>query len=167
TVLGFITHRPSSTKEQELLVAKLEQKDPAKKDAIIEAGKRLLAFIQRVRTGEMSIALHGLGLIITRFGVDSIEPVGETAKYMDEVNKATFEATKREKVATGVTNAAKILAEAPGFKGDSVQTLLIAEGVIKKTVTETEVGVSDPLVKALQPIINSIASLIGKKRSRS
>lgn len=163
-ILGFITHRRPSTKEQELMTAKLEQKDSATKENILKAGRELLNLIQRARTGEMSIALHGLGLIVTRFGVDSIEPAGETISHMDEVNKATFEATKRKIVARGYAEAAKILAEAPGFKGDSMQTMLIAEGVVKKEVKETEVGLADPILETakvlFQPIITAVASRI-------
>lgn len=166
-ILGFIKHRPPTTAEQIMMTQTLEQKDPAEREAILADGRELLELIQKTRTGEISIALHNLGVIVTRFGVDEIKGVGATAAGQDEIAKANLEAEKRKVVATGYRDAAKVIADSPGFKGDSMQTMLIAEGVVKKEVKETEIGVSDPLIETgkilLEPIAAAIAAKIAGK----
>jgi len=162
-ILGYIKRRPLSAKEQEW-ITKFKEKDATTQDEILRAGEDLLKFIQGARNGEVSIAMHDLGLIIRRFGVDSIRPVGTTPEDLEEVRKAKFTARKRRIDAEGLRDAGKVIAKAPGFKGDSVQAVMIAEGIVKKTVTETETGVADPVLETakvlFQPIIAAVASRI-------
>jgi hypothetical protein len=162
-ILGFIKGRPPATIEQKLMAETLEQKDPTEKEDILAAGRELLALIQKTRTGELSLALHNLGLIVNRFGVDNIKGVGATAAGMDEIAKATLEAQKRKVVAQGYADSAAIIAKAPGFKGNSMDTMLVAEKVVKKEIKETEFGFSDPLVQTAQILLTPITTAIASK----
>ncbi len=93
-ILKFINRHELSAKEKELMAERWDPKDPAEKEKILKAGEDLLTLIRETRDGESSIVLHSLGVIITRFGIDEIAPVGPTAEYMNEVNKASYEAEK-------------------------------------------------------------------------
>lgn len=162
-IIGFLKHRPPSTLEQRLMTETLEQTDPEEKKEILAAGRELLDLIQGTRSGERSFPLHDLGLIVTRFGIDEIKGVGKTAEGQDAIAKATLEAEQRRITAEGLAAAATIIAKAPGFKGDSMDTVLIAERVVKKEIKETEFGLSDPLVQAGQVLLGSITAAIASR----
>ena len=161
-ILGFVKSRTPTTKEIELKTI-FDKKEVAERSRILQEGKELLSFIEGVRDGEVSVKMSTLGIVITRFGVGDFKPCGKTATFMDQVYASEAEREKRVKDAKGLAEAATHVANVPGMNSDPVQTLLIAEGKIKKEIKETEFRLPDNILTGMQVLLGPLSQALASK----
>ena len=155
-LIGHVRRRTLNAKEQEMIRETLKKKTTEEQEEIRHKTEELLEFIRQVRNGERAIAIQSLGIIIERFVVSQILPTGEAAKHLDEVFQAEQTARIRIISAEGLAKAGKKIKKVPGMNTDPIETILVAEGKVKKEVKATEFRVGDNILKAVEEPLRSL-----------
>lgn len=167
-IVGFKKGRPLSEKEKELK-AEFDELSEDERQDLFRGAEELLEFVEKARNGEGHFRIIALGLIVTRLGVDNIEPTAESKESVLKVNAARRDAEVQAIQAASVAAEANSYAAIKGgVKIDPVQTTLIRRGIVKKDIQVKEYDLSPNVTTAVRtlgnPLITALASRItGRK----
>jgi hypothetical protein len=147
-----------------IILDKLKVDDRPTWDALKEAVDRRVEFVENVKAGGCRFPIDNLGIIILQAAIGNITPDAAAAKAADRVAEATQD--MRVRTIRSDNQRQRIETMKKTFNGDSkaaTEAIQILDGEIKKTVTETQVGLQGDNVKALLELLGPFGKALADR----
>ena len=123
--------------------------------------------IKKMRNGNQSYPLRGLGIVVRRMVVGNIEPTDKTKEAVAAVAAATFFAEEQKILATSVKEEAVSYADIPGVR-DPLEQALLRRKITQKKTDVSRIELSPELTEIIGSLggqlIGSVVERINKKK---